>query len=187
MISLFLKSFGKDAVTRSVLFRILAEKGTEAMFSIGERICYPMHGIGEITGIEQRTVLGVDAEYYVLKFDFGRVSAMVPVATAEKIGLRRLISREEGESVMRYIISGVANTEPAPSANWNRRYRENCDRLKSGSIYAIADVYICLAVRQREKGLSAGEKKMLSLTRRLLSDELTSIGCARDAVISAIS
>ena len=70
------------------------------MFCIGERICYPMHGIGEIEGIEQRRVLGVNAQYYLLKFDSGRVSAMVPVETAEKIGLRRLISRKEGDKVL---------------------------------------------------------------------------------------
>ena len=72
------------------------------MFCIGERICYPMHGIGEIEGIEQRRVLGVNAQYYLLKFDSGRVSAMVPVETAEKIGLRRLISRKEGDKVLRH-------------------------------------------------------------------------------------
>ena len=70
------------------------------MFCIGERICYPMHGIGEIEGIEQRRVLGVNARYYLLKFDSGRVSAMVPVETAEKIGLRRPVTREESERVM---------------------------------------------------------------------------------------
>ena len=86
---------------RAVLFRIRAEKGRNAMFCIGERICYPMHGIGEIEGIEQRRVLGVNAQYYLLKFDSGRVSAMVPVETAEKIGLRRLISRKEGDKVLR--------------------------------------------------------------------------------------
>ena len=95
------------------------------MFCIGERICYPMHGIGEIEGIEQRRVLGVNAEYYVLRFDSSRVSAMVPVKTAENIGLRRPVTREEGERVMRYIISGVASTGASQSGNWNRRYREN--------------------------------------------------------------
>ena len=104
---------------RAVLFRIRAEKGRNAMFCIGERICYPMHGIGEIEGIEQRRVLGVNAQYYLLKFDSGRVSAMVPVETAEKIGLRRLISRKEGDKVLRYILSGGAHMEATQSENWN--------------------------------------------------------------------
>lgn len=157
------------------------------MFCIGERICYPMHGIGEIVGIEQRRVLGVNAEYYVLRFDSSRVSAMVPVKTAENIGLRRPVTREEGERVMRYIISGVASTGATQSENWNRRYRENCDRLRNGDIYAIADVFLCLTIRQKEKGLSAGEIKMLALTRRLLRDELICIGCAEEEVYGAIS
>lgn len=157
------------------------------MFCIGERICYPMHGIGEIVGIEQRRVLGVNAEYYVLQFDSSRVSAMVPVETAENIGLRRPVSREEGERVMRYVLSGGAHMEATQSENWNRRYRENCDRLRNGDIYAIADVFLCLTIRQKEKGLSAGEIKMLALTKRLLRDELICIGCAEEEVYGAIS
>ena len=145
------------------------------MFCIGERICYPMHGIGEIEGIEQRRVLGVNAQYYLLKFDSGRVSAMVPVETAEKIGLRRLISRKEGDKVLRYIISGVASTGASQSGNWNR------------GIYGIADVFIFLKHKQQEKGLSASEQKMLSLTMRLLRDELLCIGCAEEEVYGAIS
>lgn len=157
------------------------------MFCIGERICYPMHGIGEIEGIEQRRVLGVNAEYYVLRFDSSRVSAMVPVETAEKIGLRRLISREEGDKVLRYVLSGGAHMEATQSENWNRRYRENCSRLRSGGIYGIADVFIFLKHKQQEKGLSASEQKMLSLTMRLLSDELLCIGCSEEEVYGAIS
>ncbi len=157
------------------------------MFCIGERICYPMHGIGEIEGIEQRRVLGVNAQYYLLKFDSGRVSAMVPVETAEKIGLRRLISRKEGDKVLRYILSGGAHMEATQSENWNRRYRENCSRLRSGGIYGIADVFIFLKHKQQEKGLSASEQKMLSLTMRLLRDELLCIGCAEEEVHGAIS
>lgn len=157
------------------------------MFCIGERICYPMHGIGEIEGIEQRRVLGVNAQYYLLKFDSGCVSAMVPVETAEKIGLRRLISREEGDKVLRYVLSGVASTGASQSGNWNRRYRENCSRLRSGGIYGIADVFIFLKHKQQEKGLSASEQKMLSLTMRLLRDELLCIGCSEEEVYGAIS
>ena len=71
--------------------------------------------------------------------------------------------------------------------NWNRRYRENCDRLRNGDIYAIADVFLCLTIRQQEKGLSAGEIKMLALTKRLLRDELICIGCAEEEVYGAIS
>lgn len=163
-----------------------AEKGRKAMFCIGEKVCYPMHGIGEISGIEQRTVLGSTAEYYVLKFASSRVNAMVPISAAQSVGLRRPITREEGEKVLSYIKRGESGAEAAWGSNWNRRYRENCDRLKKGEIYAVADVFLCLNARQNEKGLSAGEIKMLALTRRLIKDELIYAGCDEKEVVSAI-
>ena len=97
------------------------------------------------------------------------------------------LSRKEGDKVLRYIISGVASTGASQSGNWNRRYRENCSRLRSGGIYGIADVFIFLKHKQQEKGLSASEQKMLSLTMRLLREELLCIGCAEEEVYGAIS
>ena len=96
------------------------------MFCIGERICYPMHGIGEIEGIEQRRVLGVNAQYYLLKFDSGRVSAMVPVETAENIGLRRLISREEYTALRTFLYFSSISSRKRGSAQANRK----CFRLQ---------------------------------------------------------
>ncbi len=141
------------------------------MFCVGEKICYPMHGIGEIEGIEERTVLGITAQYYLLRFTKGRMSAMVPVESAGRIGLRRLISKEECDKVIAYM-----RTEPeAETENWNRRYRENCEKLRRGDIYAVADVVKCLSRRDEKRGLSAGERKMLVTARRLLSEELSEV------------
>lgn len=156
------------------------------MFSIGEKICYPMHGIGVIDGIEQRTVLGVTAEYYVLRFEMNRVSAMVPVSTAQRTGLRRLITRDEGERVLAYIKSSSSDTE-MQIENWNRRYRENCAKLKNGNIFVTAEVYMCLRARLIQKGLSSGEMRMLALSRRLVRDELIAVGFSEEEVSGAMN
>lgn len=156
------------------------------MFSIGEKICYPMHGIGVIDGIEQRTVLGVTAEYYVLRFEMNRISAMVPVSTAQRTGLRRLITRAEGERVLSYIKSNSSDME-MQMENWNQRYRENCAKLKNGNIFVTAEVYMCLRARLIQKGLSSGEMRMLALSRRLVKDELIAVGFSEEEVSSAMN
>lgn len=156
------------------------------MFSIGEKICYPMYGIGVIEGIEERTVLGVTAEYYVLRFNVNRVSAMVPVSTAQRTGLRRLITRAEGERVIEYIKSNSSDME-MQMENWNQRYRENCARLKNGNIFTTAEVYMCLKARLIKKGLSSGEMRMLALSRRLIADELSAVGIGEKDISGALN
>lgn len=138
------------------------------MFRVGDRICYPMHGVGVIESIEEREVLGTVSSYYVLRFTLGKMTAMIPVKTAQSVGLRPVISKEECEKVLAFL-----HGEPCEeSTNWNRRYRENFEKLRGGDIYDVADVVKCLQRRDEEKGLSAGEKKMLNSARQVLIAEL---------------
>ena len=141
------------------------------MFSIGDLICYPMHGVGTVEGILAQTVLGVTADYYSLRFMNGKMTALVPVATAEQVGLRRLIHRDECDSVFAY----MEKPGDRGSDNWNQRYRENMDKMRSGSIYDVADVVKCLRLRESEKGLSAGERKMLATAKLIISGELATV------------
>lgn len=141
------------------------------MFAIGDTVSYPMHGVGVVEAIESHTVLGETAEYYMLRFLIGRITAMVPVATAESVGLRAVINREECDAVIEYVNAGG----DAPSDNWNQRFRENMDKLKTGEILEVADVVRGLAGRDRERGLSAGERKMLSSARQVLLAELCAV------------
>ena len=139
------------------------------MFSVGERICYPMHGVGVVEKIEDRTVLGETAQYYVLRFIANKMTAMVPVATSQNVGLRPVISSGECQSVLDYLQS-----EPCKeSDNWNQRYRDNFAKLKQGDIYDVADVVKCLKKRDTDKGLSAGERKMFMTARQVLIAELS--------------
>lgn len=141
------------------------------MFTVGDIISYPMHGVGVVESIETHTVLGETAEYYMLRFMLGRITAMVPVATAEDVGLRAIISDDECRAVIEFMkLDGEVDND-----NWNQRFRENMDKLKSGDIYAVADVVRCLARRERERGLSAGERKMYLGARQVLIAELSAV------------
>ena len=137
------------------------------MFNVGDKIVYPMHGAGTIDAIEEKNILGENQAYYIIKMP-GEVKVMVPTAKAEQIGVRNIIGKEEAEKV----ISILGEDETEMSQNWNKRYRDNMDKMKSGDVYEIADVVRNLAFKQKEKGLSTGEKKMLSNAKQILVSEL---------------
>ncbi|MDO4565533.1 MAG: CarD family transcriptional regulator [Clostridia bacterium] len=139
------------------------------MFQVGELVCYPMHGVGVVEAIEEQTVLGESAQYYQLRFVMGRMTAMVPVKTAESVGLRRLVDLKTCEEVVSFLREGDCSSE---SENWNQRYRENLDKLRGGDIFTVADVVKCLMCRDKAKGLSAGERKMYLTARQVLIAEL---------------
>ena len=137
------------------------------MFNVGDKIVYPMHGAGTIDSIEEKNILGENQFYYVITMP-GEVKVMVPTDRAEQIGVRNVIGKEEAEKV----ISILGEDETEMSQNWNKRYRDNMEKMKSGSVYEVADVVRNLSFKQKEKGLSTGEKKMLSNAKQILVSEL---------------
>ncbi|MDD2212067.1 MAG: CarD family transcriptional regulator [Clostridia bacterium] len=138
------------------------------MFEIGDKIVYPMHGAGIIEGIEEKEILGEKRNYYVLRMPIGEMKVMVPINNVDTIGLRKVINGEEVRKVF-----NVLQQEDSPmSNNWNRRYRNNMEKIKGGNIYDLAEVVRNLASRDKEKGLSTGEKKMLDSARQILLSEL---------------
>lgn len=137
------------------------------MFNLGDKIVYPMHGAGTIDSIEEKNILGENQFYYVIRMP-GEVKVMVPTDRAEQIGVRNVIGKEEAEKV----ISILGEDETEMSQNWNKRYRDNMEKMKSGSVYEVADVVRNLSFKQKEKGLSTGEKKMLSNAKQILVSEL---------------
>lgn len=137
------------------------------MFNIGDKIVYPMHGAGVVDSIEEKDILGEKQAYYILKMP-GEVKVMVPIAKAENVGLRGIIDKSAAEKVF-----GVLEAnETEMSMNWNKRYRDNMEKMKSGDIYEVADVVRNLSFKQKEKGLSTGEKKMLNNAKQILVSEL---------------
>lgn len=139
------------------------------MFKVDDKIYYPMHGVGTVESIERKSVLGEIAEYYILRFNISRMTAMVPTDTAEAVGLRKIIDNDECQKVMKFLAEG----ECQECDNWNQRYRENLSKLKTGSIYDVAEVVKSLIKRDKERSLSAGERKMLLTARQVLLSELS--------------
>ena len=137
------------------------------MFNVGDKIVYPMHGAGTIDAIEEKDILGEKQAYYIIKMP-GEVKVMVPTAKAEEIGVRNIINKENAGKVLEIL----EENETEMSNNWNKRYRDNMEKMKSGSIYEVAGVVRNLSFKQKEKGLSTGEKKMLSNAKQILVSEL---------------
>ena len=137
------------------------------MFNVGDYIVYPMHGAGTIDAIEEKDILGQKQAYYIIKMP-GEVKVMIPTAQADKVGIRGVIDKEQAERVF----DVLAEDETQIEMNWNKRYRENMDKMKTGNIYEVADVVRNLSFKQKEKGLSTGEKKMLTNAKQILVSEL---------------
>ena len=137
------------------------------MFSVGDKIVYPMHGAGVIESIEEKNILGEKQNYYIIKMP-GEVKVMVPTDKAQNIGVRSIIDKTYATKV--YDILEKDRTDM--SLNWNKRYRDNMEKMKSGDIYEVADVVRNLSFKQKEKGLSTGEKKMLNNAKQILISEL---------------
>lgn len=142
------------------------------MFQVGEKIAYPMYGAGTITEIVEKEVLGEVHQYYKVSFPHNKMTVQVSVKSAARVGVRSVITKEDLESV--YATLG-AEADKLP-ANWNRRYRANMDRLKTGDIHDVASVVRNLVRSNRKKKLSTGEKQLLSTAKQILESELMVVG-----------
>ena len=138
------------------------------MYSIGDKIVYPMHGAGIITSIEDRDILGEQKQYFVMEMPIGNAEVLIPIESLEKIGVRNIITNAQADDVLRDFKEYVIEF----NSNWNKRYRENMVRIKSGDIYEVAHVVKALMIRDRDRGLSSGERKMLVSARKILISEL---------------
>ncbi|MDD3840728.1 MAG: CarD family transcriptional regulator [Clostridia bacterium] len=138
------------------------------MFKVGDKVVYPMHGAGIIEAIEEKEILGDKKRYYVLRMPIGDMKVMIPMDNIDDIGIRDVIGDSDVEKVME-VLNGEETEMPS---NWNRRYRANLEKIRSGDIFQVADVVRNLILRDREKGLSTGERKMLNNAKRILVSEL---------------
>ena len=148
---------------------------------IGEKIVYPMHGAGEITGIEEQEIEGEKKSYYVLQMPMGNLKLMLPVDKVEEIGLRDIIDKEKISEVEE-VLSGKAEKS---QGSWNKRFHANLDRMKSGDILDVAAVARNLEKQNLKKKLSAGERRILELARQILISELIFVLDKSDEEISA--
>ncbi len=139
------------------------------MFNIGDKIVYPMHGAGIIEGIEEKEILGKKRKYYVVRLPLGNMKIMIPIDNTENIGLREVIDEDQ----LTEVVEILKGSKSKMSQNWNRRYRANMDKIKSGDIYEVAEVVRNLVLLDKEKGLSTGERKMLNSAKQILVSELS--------------
>tara|TARA_Y100000588_G_C14126258_1_gene869554 strand:- start:406 stop:885 length:480 start_codon:yes stop_codon:yes gene_type:complete len=138
------------------------------MFQIGDKVVYPMHGAGIIEGVEEKEILGETRKYYVLRLPLKNMKVLLPVDNIDQLGLREIINSDQVKGVFGVLEEDIS----AMPQNWNRRYRSNMEKVKSGDIYEVADVVRNLMLMDREKGLSTGERKMLTNSKQILVSEL---------------
>ena len=134
------------------------------MFQVGDKIVHPMHGAGIVESIVQKKVNGVMRDYYVLKLPVRAMVVMIPTDNSEEIGVRPIVDREQADQVL----AAIPGIEVDMTQNWNRRYRENLERLKSGNLLEVARVVKGLMLRELERRLSTGERKMLHSAKEIL-------------------
>ena len=138
------------------------------MFEKGDKIVYPMYGAGVVELIESDIVDGVEQQHYIIRIPNGNLKIKVGVSKAEKIGLRPVSSDEEVSEAIKK--AALSNTKM--QSNWSLRYKENLEKIKTGGIYEVAEVARSLCLRERERGLSGAEKKMLNNARQIVLSEV---------------
>ncbi len=137
-------------------------------FEIGDNVVYPHHGAGQVLKKESKEIFGEEREYLTIKILHNDMTVMVPTANAGMAGLRRVIDEETVKKVLGVLGDQVSEMPK----NWNRRFKHNRDKIKTGDIYELAEVVRNLAIRESEKGLSTGEKQMFTRAKKILASEL---------------
>ncbi|HOX27930.1 MAG TPA: CarD family transcriptional regulator [bacterium] len=140
------------------------------MYRVGDKILHPLHGAGVITAIAQQTVLGNIKDYYIVNLLMKNMTISLPVEGSDQNGVRKIVKSETIDEVIQGLKSKKVHEEPA---NWNRRYKANLDRIKTGDVYETAEVLRNLYLKDKRKGLSMGEKKMMDNAMQLLVGEIS--------------
>ena len=138
------------------------------MYNVGDKIVYPMNGAGVIEAIEVKKVLKEKHTYYIMRMPVGGMVLMIPTNNTDEIGIREVVDANTAADVVNHFGDKVGEF----NENWNKRYRENMIKIRSGNIYEVLDVVKMLMLRDRTKGLSTGERKMLNNSKHILLSEL---------------
>src|SRR5262247_2276192 len=142
--------------------------GRSGLYKVGDKVVYPHHGAGTVVKKEKRTVLGEEREYLQIQILHNDMTVQVPTENADRVGLRKVIDETTVEQVLK-ALRGSGTTMPK---NWNRRFKHNRDKMKTGDIFELAEVVRNLSLRDHEKGLSTGEKQMFVKAKKILASEL---------------
>ncbi|MCL2566201.1 MAG: CarD family transcriptional regulator [Defluviitaleaceae bacterium] len=139
------------------------------MFCIGDKIVYPMYGAGIIEDLEEKLIDGVRQTYYVMNIPVGNLKIMVSANKAENLGIRGIYNETEVLS----ILGDVVNIPISMPENWNERYKSNLSKIKTGKFSEVVEVYRNLFLREKERGLSSVEKKLLSSAKQIVIGEIS--------------
>jgi CarD family transcriptional regulator len=138
------------------------------LYKVGDKVVYPHHGAGTVVKKEEREVLGQKREYLTIKILHNDMTVNVPCENVEKVGLRKVID----EAMVEQVVKALTGNGTVMPKNWNRRFKHNRDKMKTGDIFELAEVVRNLSLRDHEKGLSTGEKQMFVKAKKILSSEL---------------
>jgi CarD family transcriptional regulator len=137
-------------------------------YRVGETVVYPHHGAAVIESRETRELKGEMCDYLVLRLTYGDLTVMVPEHACDEVGIRRVVSKKEVDKVMKVL----REPDGSKGGNWSRRFKANYEKLRSGDIFQVAEVVRNLSTRDEDKGLSAGERRMLTKAKQILLSEL---------------
>jgi CarD family transcriptional regulator len=152
----------------------------EVSFRIGDKAVYPAHGVAEVTGIESKEISGIKHTFYILRILENGMRIMVPTKNVAAVGLRAVVNKSEVKEVYDILKSREVSVE---GQTWNRRYREYMEKIKTGSVFEIAEVLRDLSLLKHDKDLSFGERKMLDTAKALLVKELAVAKSAKEEKI----
>lgn len=138
------------------------------IYEVGDKVVYPHHGAGKVTRKEKREVLGKQREYLTIQILHNDMTVMVPVDSADRAGLRKVIANNDVDEV----VAVLRQDQTTMPKNWNRRFKHNREKIKTGDIFELAEVVRNLSIREAQKGLSTGEKQMFNRAKKILASEL---------------
>ena len=139
-----------------------------AVYEVGDQVVYPHHGAGKVLKKEMKEVLGEKRQYLTIQILHNNMTVMVPCENADRAGLRRVIGEDDVKKVLAVLRDDVSQMPK----NWNRRFKHNREKIKTGDVFELAEVVRNLAIREAEKGLSTGEKQMYTRAKKILASEL---------------
>ena len=139
-------------------------------FKVGDLAVYPAHGVGRIEAMETKKISGLKQSFYVMRILENDMKIMIPTQNVNNVGLRQVIGRDQVNEIYKILKEKDVSLE---TQNWNRRYRDYMEKIKTGSVYEVATVLRDLSLLKRDKELSFGERKMLDMARSLLVKEIS--------------
>ena len=150
------------------------------MFKVGDLAVYPAHGVGVIESIEDKEIFGSEQQFYILRILDNGMTIMIPIDNVQNVGLREVITPDEIPRIYQILQERDIDLD---TQTWNRRYREYSEKIKTGSVYEIAEVLRDLVLLKYDKNLSFGERKMLDMARNLLVKEISISRKTKETVV----